>query len=90
MDLLTAEHGWASRLIIGSEIDLPMIVQLNLGTWESRARSVHGIECRRINPWVKFADRERREEPGTVASGCIMAVASTAQMTMVQFEKLCT
>lgn len=29
-----------------------MIVQLNLGTWESRARSVHGIERRRIDPWV--------------------------------------
>ncbi|KAJ5618000.1 hypothetical protein N7537_003114 [Penicillium hordei] len=52
MDLLSVEHGLASRLIIGSEIDLPMIVQLNLGTWESRARSVHGIECRGINPWV--------------------------------------
>ncbi|KAJ5920201.1 hypothetical protein N7516_011059 [Penicillium verrucosum] len=38
MDLLSAEHGWASRLIIGCETDLLMIVQLNLGTWESRAR----------------------------------------------------
>lgn len=52
MDLLFAEHGWASCLIIGSKIDLPMIVQLNLGTWEPRARSVHGIERRIINPWV--------------------------------------
>lgn len=38
MGLLSTEHGWASRLIIGSEIDLPIIVQFNMGTWGSRAR----------------------------------------------------
>ena len=31
-DLLSAEHGWPSRLIIGCEIDLPMIVS----TWVHR------------------------------------------------------